>query len=102
MQKKLSLSSICSHSDELIAREVGGEILLIPLKSGLVDGDEALYSLSPIAKEIWELLDGINTIGNVVDILSQSYDASFEEIKKDVLGFVSEMIQRKMIVSIDS
>lgn len=94
----LELTSVCFPSETVIAREVGGEMLLIPLTSGMVDGDDALYTLNPTARAIWNCLDGKNTLQDVTSILTQSFDSPISEIQEDVFGFVHEMIDRAMIV----
>lgn len=102
MLRELDLASVCVPSEAIISREVSGEMLLIPLVSGMVDGDDALYTLSPTAKAIWNCLDGKNTLKDVINVLSQTYDSPLEEIQEDVFGFVGEMIDRSMIVFVNA
>lgn len=98
---KLASSSVCTPSPDLIARTIEGEMLLIPLVAGMVDGDDALYTLSPTAQDIWNLLDGKRTLQDVIDEISKSYESSAGEITDDVLGFVNEMVARSMIVCVN-
>lgn len=100
MTSVLNLTSVCTPSEAIIAREVGGEMLLIPLVSGMVDGDDALYTLSPTARAIWNCLDGKNTLQDVINLLAQTYDSPLTELQEDVLGFVGEMVDRSMIACI--
>lgn len=102
MPNSIDETSICVPSENVIAREIGGELLIIPLVAGIVEADDALYTLSPTAKSIWKYLDGKNTLREVIDILSQTYDGSLEEIKEDVLGFATEMIDHSIITIVNA
>ena len=101
MSISLNLTSICKPSEEVIAREIGGEMLLVPLVAGMVEGDDALYTLSPTAHDIWKQLDGKKTLQEIIDVLSQKYSASLEEIKEDVLGFATEMVDHSIITIVN-
>jgi len=100
MSFSLKPKSICSPSENVIAREISGEILIVPIIAGMVDGDDALYTLNPTAKAIWNHLDGKNTVEQVIKIISQSYETPGNEIKEDVYGFIQEMIDRSILTII--
>lgn len=93
----LKPETVCIPSEDVIAREIEGEILLVPIVAGMVHGDDALYTLSPTAKRIWEHLDGKNTLEDIINILSQAYEGGHDEIEEDVLGFVREMVDLSII-----
>ncbi|MFC2064441.1 PqqD family protein [Chloroflexota bacterium] len=102
MSTSLNENSICIPSEDVIAREIGGEMLIIPLVAGIVEADDAIYTLSPTAQAIWTQLDGKQTLHVIIAFLSQTYDAPAEELKNDVLGFVAEMVDHSIISVIKS
>lgn len=93
----LKPESICVPSEDVIAREIEGEMLIVPIVAGMVHGDDALYTLSPTADRIWKHLDGKNSLEDIINILSQAYEGGYDEIKEDVLGFVNEMVDLSII-----
>ena len=97
MAINLNLKSICLPSENVIAREIGDELLIVPLVAGMVDGDDALYTLSPTAQMIWKHLDGKNTLQDIIEVLSLSFDEENDEISKDVFGFITEMNEYEII-----
>ena len=97
MSIELSKGSICEPSENVIAREIEGEILIIPIVGGMVEGDDAIYTLNPTAHAIWNQLDGKNTLEEVVKILSESIESEGDEIKEDVYGLVEEMIELSIL-----
>jgi hypothetical protein len=97
MSIELSKGSICEPSENVIAREIEDEILIIPIVGGMVEGDDAIYTLNSTAQAIWNLLDGKNTLEEVVKILSESIPSEEDVIEKDVFGFVEEMINLSIL-----
>ena len=97
MNKEITLDSICIPSEDVVVREIEGDMIIVPLVSGIGDADDELYTLNDTAKAIWDRLDGEKTLGQVAEDLTDHYSSPGNEIKEDVLGFVSEMVSRKII-----
>lgn len=83
-----------------MSRDIDGELILVPLASGIGDADDELYALSSTGRSVWHLLDGERTLADVVAALEEQYEASRGEIERDVLGFATEMLRRGMMVEI--
>ncbi len=83
-------------SDAVVAREIEGEIVIVPLTAGIGDLEDELYSLNETGREVWRLLDG-RTLDDVVEALAMDYDASREEIDADVRGLLSELLRRGIV-----
>jgi hypothetical protein len=95
----LSLNTICVPSDDIVAREIEGEIVIVPLVAGIGNSDDELYSLNATGQAIWEKLNGMRTLKEVVEILATEFRAPRAEIEADVLGFASEMVSRKILIT---
>jgi hypothetical protein len=95
----VNLTTICAPSDDIVAREIEGEIVIVPLVAGIGDADDELYTLNPTGQAIWQKLDGQRTLGDVAAVLVSEFTASLAEIEADVLGFVGEMIRRGILVA---
>ena len=91
------MDSICEPSENIVAREIEGEIIIVPLVSGIGDDDDELYTLNETGKAIWKELDGQKTLGQVSEFLATIFSSPEGDIEKDVLGFVSEMVKRGML-----
>ena len=93
----MTLDSVCVPSDDVVAREIEGEIIIVPLVAGIGDADDELYTLNPTAHDLWRRLDGRATLGEVAASLEEEYDAPPGEIQADVLGFAAEMTRRGIL-----
>ena len=93
----LKPTSVIVLSDNLIARDIGGEILIVPIVAGMVDGDDALYTLNSTGRAIWDQLDGEKSIEEIIKILFNAYGGNKTDIENDVYGFINEMINHSIL-----
>ncbi|TAN60373.1 PqqD family protein [bacterium] len=101
MEKKVSLKSIYVPSGDVVAREVQGEFIIIPVASGITEEEDEIFSLNETGKAVWERLDGGKTLQDVISGLCVEFEAAPEEIKEDVLGLSKELLKRRMLVEKD-
>ncbi len=94
------MNRVCAPSADIVAREIEGEIVIIPLVAGIGDLEDELYTLNETGKAIWKSLDGKKTLGVIAKELASEFDAPIEEIERDVAGLVDELIRRKMLVEV--
>jgi len=93
------LKVIYHKSDDIVAREIEGELIIIPIVAGIGNMENELYAMDEIGQEIWKRLDGTRSVGHIVDELCVLYDADRETIQKDVLGFLKEITSRNIITA---
>jgi hypothetical protein len=98
VESEVTLDAVCIASDDLVVREIEGELIIVPLVSGIGDMEDELYSLNDTGRAIWEKLDGKKKLRDVVAELLAEFEASPGEIERDVLGLAEELLKRKMIV----
>lgn len=95
---QVNLNQVYLRSEEVVAREVQGEFIIIPITSGVGDLEEEIFTLNESGRAIWESLDGKKTLKEVAGSLVEDFQATPEEIEKDVTGLVEELLKRKMLV----
>jgi hypothetical protein len=96
----LVLDAVCMPSEDVVAREIEGELIIVPLVAGIGDTEDDLYTMNETGKAIWTCLDGNRTLRVVSTELAAEFDAPPGEIEKDVLGLMTELLRRKMVVVI--
>ena len=100
MKTQLNLDSVYIPSDDIVARKIQGEIIIVPLVSGIGDMEDELYTLNETGKAVWEKLDGQKPLKDIAKELIEEYEAPEGEIEKDVIGLVQELHKRKMVVEV--
>ena len=98
MKHKVELDSIYRPSEDIVAREVQGEFIIIPIASGVGDSEDEIFSLDETGRAIWDKLDGKRTLQDVIKELSSEFESLPLEIKEDVEGLVGELLKRRMVV----
>ena len=96
MENKLDL--IYVPSEDVVARIIEDELIIVPLVAGVGDADEELYTMNETGKAIWMRLDGKKTLREVAADLSNEFIAITEVIEKDIIGLIEELSNRKMVV----
>jgi hypothetical protein len=87
-------------SDDVVFREVEGELIIIPLTSETVDREGSVFTFNETGRAIWDRLDGQCTLGEIVEELSSEFESPAREIERDVIGLVTELLKRKMVVEV--
>lgn len=99
MDIDIRLDRVYVPSRDIVAREIEGELIIVPLVAGIGDMEDELFSLNDTGKDIWRRLDGKATLAEVAKALAGEYSAPPSEIEADVLGLVGELVRRKMLVA---
>jgi hypothetical protein len=90
--------SVCSPSDDVVSREIEGELIIVPIASGIGDMEDELYTLNDTGRAIWQRLDGKRTLREVAADLAVHYSSPLDQIIHDVLGLAGELAKRKILV----
>lgn len=99
MESKGRMDNAYKISENVVAREIQGEFLIIPITSGAGDAEGEIFSLNETGRAIWNKLDGKRSLKKVAQELSGKFEAAKEEIEKDCLGLVEELLKRKMVAA---
>lgn len=98
-KSNVTLATVCAPSEDVVAREIEGDIVIVPLVAGIGDADDELFTLNDTGKAIWKQLDGERTLGDVAKVLAEEFDAPLTELQADVLGFAGEMTTRRILAA---
>jgi hypothetical protein len=56
------------------------------------------YALDEVSGRVWDLCDGSHSVSAMVAALCQEYDAPAEAVEEDVLAFLGEMADERLVV----
>jgi coenzyme PQQ synthesis protein D (PqqD) len=78
------------RSRAVVARVVGGETLIVPVRAKV--GDLAsIYSFNGTGTLIWRLLESPRTVAQLATAVAEVYEVDRVRAQRDVTDFVSEM-----------
>ena len=98
MEAQITLDTICVPSEDVVARKIEDDIVIVPIVAGIGDAEGELYTLNETGQAIWQRLDGQRTLRDVAESLTVEFSAPLPELEEDVLGFTSELARRGILV----
>lgn len=100
METKVDPNRTYAPSDDVVVREIEGELIIVPLVAGIGNIEDELFTLNETGRAIWERLDGKKSLKDVAKELSSEYEAQEAEIERDLIGLVEELLKRRMLVDV--
>ena len=98
MKVKVNLKNTYALSENIVARDIQGELIIVPIASGIGDSEDEIFTLNKTGRLIWDRMNGKKSLKDITQELVAEFEGSEEEITKDVLGLTEELLKRKMIV----
>jgi hypothetical protein len=84
------LKSILSHSASIVTRKTGNEYVLVPITNNIADMN-SVYTLNETGAYIWELIDGVKNVEEIIAALTEEYDIDKQNAQADVFTFIDTM-----------
>jgi hypothetical protein len=83
----------------VVARNVGGETVLVPTRADVASFDR-IYLLSKVGAFLWPHIDGTRDRDELCRLVRERFDvAATVDVAKDVDAFLAELSRRGLIVS---
>ena len=90
----MQLTDRITVSQDVVAREVGGETVLIDLNSG------QYFGLDAVGGRVWELLsDAPRNLSEVCDQIEDEFDAPRERIEADLVALTTQLQDQELILT---
>ncbi len=78
-------------SDDVVAREVGGEMVLLDLVSG------TYFGLGAVGSRVWEQLSqGEVSLAQLADLIEAEFDAPRERIEQDLAELLAQLVDKQL------
>lgn len=79
-------------SEDVVAREVGGEMVLLDLASGLY------FGLNTVGSKVWERLsESEASLAELTDLIEAAFDAPRGVITADIEQLLVQLIEKKLV-----
>lgn len=82
---------------DVVSRRIAEELFLVPVKGRLADMGN-IFTLTPVAEFIWERLDGQKSVSGIRDDLLAEFDVAQEQADRDILEFVTELLDAGLVL----
>ena len=92
----MDLSSRVRLPETLLTQKVDDELVLLDTES------ENYYGLDGVGAEIWQLLRKGESLEEILTILLDRYEVEEARLRRDLLDFVSQLQERRLIEIVPS
>ncbi|MBN1913625.1 MAG: PqqD family protein [Candidatus Omnitrophica bacterium] len=97
MTVEIDLNKTYVPSEDVVARDVQGELILIPISAVGSNEEEVIFSANETGRAVWDQLAQKKSLKAVVEELSKEFSAPPDTIKQDVRSFLKELLKRKIV-----
>lgn len=94
----ITLDCSCVPSEDIVARVIEEELIIVPLVSGIGDMDDELFTMNATGRAIWSRLASEKSLREIAAELAAEFNTAPGIVEHDVLGLVTELVRRKMVV----
>jgi len=93
----MDLQTLYSLKSKFVAREVGNEMILVPLSGNVAQMTE-LFTLNETGKFIWENTNENTTLAILENLLTETFVIDRETAQKDIEVFLEKL---KVVMSVE-
>jgi hypothetical protein len=93
---KGSLGGVFKRNPSIVARTIGDEVVLVPIKSDVGDLD-SVFTLNDVGAFIWELLDGKTSVKQILERILEEFEVTREQALNDLTEFLAHLEEIKAI-----
>jgi len=93
VQLKTMVKTVLKRNEELLANEVGGEIVMMSIENG------KYFGLNKTGSHIWKLLETPMDFEDLCLRLCELYQISLTQCTEDLKPFIEEMLTENIIIS---
>ncbi len=82
------------NESEVAAKVIDGEAIILNLASGMY------YSLDRVGAIVWEMMAEGRSAEEIAQRVATAYDMPREQVRRDLLGLVSELLDEQLITEV--
>ena len=89
--KTIDVNAKIVRNEEIVFSGMDDETVMMSIEMG------EYYGINPIGSRIWELLAEPLTTAGICDLLMEEYEVPAEECRRDVLEFIRQLFDKKLV-----
>jgi hypothetical protein len=93
-----TLNNLYTKKNDLVARDIAGETIIVPIRSNVGDLD-SIYTLNEIGSIIWQLIDGKKSVSEIAKAVCNAFEVTPQVAEKDTIDFLNTLEQAGLVSS---
>ncbi|MBD0264339.1 MAG: lasso peptide biosynthesis PqqD family chaperone [Tolypothrix sp. T3-bin4] len=91
LDREILESSIIVANEEQISSDLGGEAVILNLKTGVYHG------LNEVGARIWNLIEQPSSVSDIKQILLQEYEVEAQQCDRDLKALLEDLLAAGLI-----
>lgn len=84
------------RADDVIARNIAGETIIVPVRSRVGDLD-SIYALNDVGSRIWQLIESNVPVKQIIETVCEEYETDAEDATRDVLELLDSLREAGLV-----
>jgi len=93
----MHVTRISRVEDQVVARKIAGETLVVPIRGQLADMRQ-IFVLDAVAEHVWDRLDGETGLDEIRDSIVARFEVGQVQAEQDLHEFVGELVEAGLAV----
>lgn len=89
--------SIPVRSEDVVARHIAGETIIVPIKSTAGELDD-IFTLNEVASRTWDLIDGSRSIAAIATVIASEYEVTTDRSLDDTIRLLAAFAAAKIVM----
>lgn len=85
-----NLGFVYTKSENVVSRKIGDEYIIVPIINN-VGNMEKLYTLNEVGAFIWENINSIKNVKQIIDNVVKEFDIDENTATQDVVEFIEKI-----------
>jgi hypothetical protein len=83
-------------ADDVIARHIAGETIIVPVRSRVGDLD-SIYALNDVGSRVWQLIESSVPVQRIIETVCEEYETDAAEATRDVLELLNSLREAGLV-----
>lgn len=88
---------ILRRNPDMVTRVIDDEIIILPIFKTSKEAN-CIYTLNKVASEVWELINGKRSLGEIKKLILKKFDTTEEEADKEMEKLLKDLKEIKAII----
>lgn len=93
---RVHLKNLIVRTNDILSNNIDSETILLHIKNS------KYYGMDTIGSRIWQLLEHPIEVNTLIQTLVEEYEVTFENCEQDVLLFLSQLLEEKLLQILDA
>ena len=85
-----------AQNKEVVAREIEGETIIVPIRKGVGDMN-SVYTLNSVGTVLWHFMAESHSVPEMVERICSEFEVTPGQALGDVEGFIGSLLEENLI-----